>query len=513
MRKRDRFFALALSLTLLLTFAPFARAADGADAFTITNPYENVDWAAVGAYKTALHTHTNASDGNHTLKASLERHYEAGFDIVAVTDHGTVDRGWETAVPDRLIHGVLKLANRTEGELVAPGAAGTFDDGVAYTYSTAENGDDYLRTEDGRTIMRVPYGIEQNAVSVNAHVNSWFADFHDNTVSDYADAVRGVDAAGGVCVINHPGEYTKARYELHSADAYDPENPVYRYYINKFAALLDRYDACIGIDVNSKGDNRTRFDRILWDELLTRFSADGRNVFAIASSDAHSPGVIDTGYVTALLPELTSAALRGALTRGEFFPQSHCIGNYEELAAIAAALKAFYGKTALYEKVNAAAEEIAARVAAIEAGELAADEDIGAVYTVLDGDGRCTAETHPAVRSIAVDDAENVISIETENALLVRFISDGRQIAALRADEAAIDLDDYADELGNYVRAEVFGEGGVLYTQAFLLNAEAHAGASPVTDRGFVNLGAADFLFADLFRWYRVTLRFFRGLF
>ena len=99
MRKNRSVFACLLAFLLCLSCVSPAFAA-GDDAFTISDPYAGIDWTAVHAYKTALHTHTNASDGDHTLKESLQRHAEAGFDIVAVSDHGTVDYGWETAAPN-----------------------------------------------------------------------------------------------------------------------------------------------------------------------------------------------------------------------------------------------------------------------------------------------------------------------------------------------------------------------------------------------------------------------------
>ena len=500
MKTTKKTLALLLTAALLCAFAlPFgAVAAD--DSITISNPYAGIDWTTVNTYKTALHTHTNASDGNDTLKSSIGRHLEAGFDIVATTDHGTVNYSWGGPNPNEFIHGFLQALGRTEGDLVYLGNEGSFDDGTAYTYAAAENGDDYLTAGNGRVILRVPYGIENNAVSVNAHVNSWFADYADNTVTTYEDAVRGVDAAGGVCVINHPGEYTKARYELRSENAYALSDPSYRYYINKFANLIEKYDACIGIDVNSKGDNRTRFDRILWDELLTRFSANGKNVFAIASSDAHQLHVVDTGFSLMLMPELSSAALRAALEAGTFFPASHCLGNYDELTDIAAALKAFYGETALYEKVAGTAAQMMERIEAIENGDLPADEDIGITYSTLDKDGRFTGASFPGVNAISVDDAENTVALSVSDALIVRLISGGRLLDTKKADEAIFDLDDYGEALGDYVRLEVFGEG------------EQKTAGSAVSPT-YVNLGVFDFLLAEIHKLCGILQRFFSNLF
>ena len=505
--------AIALILAVLMTvpFAVISFAAEEDGSYEITNPYENINWDEVTAYKTALHTHTNASDGDDTLKASLQRHAEAGFDIVATTDHGTVNYSWTENSENKLIYGAMSLIGKTEGAIVPLSKEGEFDNGTAYKVIT-ENGDDYLVLEDGSKILRVPFGNENNALSVNAHVNGWFADFTQTKITTYEDAVKGIDNAGGVSVINHPGEYTKARYEIRSEEAYNEDNFIYRYYINKFASLIDRYDSCIGIDMNSKGDNRTRFDRILWDNLLKRFAANGENVFAIASSDAHNLNIIDSGYVLALMTEQTSPAFRASLENGEFFAASHCLGNYDELRDIAAALKEFYGETELYSEINAVADEMIARIEAIENGVLPADEDIGITYSTLEN-GYNTAEADPRITAIEVNEDTDEITVSTTDALIVRWISDGKLIETLPADNATLDLNDYADVLGDYVRIEVFGEGGIIYTQAFLLDAAVKAGTSEPVDSSYTDWGILDFLVAEFNNWFAIIGRFFSNLF
>ena len=510
-KKAKAAVALLLSAVMCVPFALLA-AARPVD-HVITNPYADVNWETVHAYKTALHTHTNASDGTPTLKQSIGRHVETGFDIVATTDHGTVNYTWETPCPNKLIHDGLSLLGRNEGDLEYLGAEGSFDDGTTYAYATAENGDDYLTTEGGRTVLRLPYGIENNAISVNAHVNSWFADYCDNSVTTYEDAVKGVEKAGGVCVINHPGEYTKARYELHTADAYDESNFAYSYYINKYAGLIRDYDSCIGIDINSKGDNRTRFERKLWDILLKRFSLNGLNVFAIASSDAHQLSVIDTGFSLLLMDELNSESARKALESGAFFAASHCLGNPDELAEIADALMELYGESDLYHKVSDTVTAMEEKVAGIENGAYDADDDIGITYSVLDDAGYSACPTFPAIDGITVNESKDTISLSTSDALLIRWISDGKLIATQKADGTPFSLRDYEGELGNYVRAEVFGEGGMLYTQAFLIDAEGRSVWTPVMRGSYFNIGVLDFLFAELHKWDEIILRFFSVLF
>lgn len=496
-------------LSAIFMFSSLAVSAAGSEAegFTISNPYENIDWSTINQYKTALHSHTNASDGDYTLAQMMERHYEAGFDIVAVTDHGILDTGWTTpGKGSDFITNVMTLFGRTDGVLDLLEEKGTFPKGTAYEIVT-RNSDDYLVTAD-REILRIPYGIENNAISVNAHVNSWFVDYHYNAPSGYGNVIKDIDKLGGVSVINHPGEYTSARYELYQEDAYDMENPAYRYYINKFYGYIDKYDSCLGIDINSKGDNRTRYDRKLWDIMLTKAAESGKTVYAIASSDAHQLDVIDTGSLVVLAEEKTSANVKNALLSGEFIAQSTCVHNRDELAQMAAAIKEFYGETDFYK-------ELTALVAAYDAereekANSSDDGNVGIGYSALDDEGYFARDARPAINSIEVNDEEDTITIDTENALIVRWISDGKLIATTKADGSAFDLNDYEDSIKGYIRAEVFGEGGVMYTQSFTLNAEEADGDST----GFIfDLGFMDFIIAFVDRYGGLLVRIIGNLF
>lgn len=490
-----KILAAVMAVAMLLTCAPFALAAgEASDGYTITNPYENIDWSTINQYKTALHTHTNASDGDDTLVQSIERHYETGFDVVSTTDHGISDKGW-TKSNANIVTDVMTLIGKTDGELVYLEESGKFENGTAYKTIT-RNGDDYLVTENGREILRIPYGIENNALSVNAHVNSWFAPFEYNLPSDYHEAITGVDKAGGVSVINHPGEYTQARYELYQEDAYNLDNWSYRYYFNKFYGYIDKYDSCIGIDINSKGDGRTRYDRKLWDLMLAEAATEGSTVTAIATSDAHQLDKIDTGSLIVLAKDKTSENIKNALLNGEILPQSTCIANRDELAQIAEGIKAHYGETALYNELIAlVAEYDAEREEIISTND---DGQVGVSYTALDDEGYHSTGIRPVIKSITVDDNEDTITIDSENALIIRWISDGKLIATTKADDKAFDLNDYEDQIKGYVRAEIFGEGGIVYTEGFTLNAELAEGDGNDT---IFNLGFLDFLFAIIDRY------------
>ena len=448
-----KFIAVFLSVLMVLTMGVTAFAAE--TDYEIANPYADVDWDTDKAYKADLHSHTNASDGDDTTKEMAERHYELGFDIYAQSDHGTVNYSWtENNSYDPTIK-LFMMVKEGKSPIEMLEANGIAANGKAYTVENI-NGDDYYTQEDGKAMLRVPFANEQNPTSFNnAHVNTWFVDYGHGRLggtSDYATPIGAVDELGGVSVINHPGEYTSARDEVFTADAYDKADYLYGYYIDKFENLLMNYDSCLGIDINSKGDSRTRFDRKLWDILLTDLASAGRNVFAIASTDAHNLGIVDSGYVMVMMPELTSAALKEALLSGAFFAQSCYCGNTDELIAYSEALLA---------SDNAVAVELGAKMKEVADNNVAENEkgNKGDQFRFAEG------ATCVTVNEITVDDAEDAITIDADDALYIRWISDGKVVA----EGNSIDLDE-CENIGSYVRAEIISEGAVTYTQAFVLN-------------------------------------------
>ena len=128
----------------------------------------------------------------------------------------------------------------------------------------------------------------------------------------------------------------------------------------------------------------------------------------------------------------------------------------------------------------------------------------------MDDEGFLAAATRPVINSIKVDDEQDTITIDTDNALIVRWISDGKVIATTKADDKAFDLNDYSDKIKGYVRAEVFGEGGIVYTEGFTLNAETadSDGLDIVFDLGFL-----DFIFAIVDRYVGLLGRIISNLF
>lgn len=451
-------------------------AADGVD-YKINSTYEDVNWSTYKQYKTDLHSHSTASDGSSTKKETVEEHYKHNFDILAITDHGTIDYGWN----DLRTNKVVKIAMSVrKGKLPMEVLAdkGQTSAGKDYTF----DGSYYTEYENGvaqHSMMRVPFGNEQNPTSFNnAHVCTWFVDYGNNTIggtSDYETPISNVDKLGGLSVINHPGEYSGARNASNYDEAYNTDNIKYKYVVNKFANILTKYPSCLGIDVNSKGDYRTRYDRKLWDILLQKVVPTGRNVYGLATSDSHNVGIINSGYTLMCMPNKTVEDLRACMEDGAFFAASYYMGSKAEIQAWSEELKSVRAASDLAEQLAETYDKI------VE------EENGGKQSTIFAFDQETAA---PRVSSVSVDDRDDTITLSTKDAYMVHWIADGKVIATGNK----IDLDDYSDEIGSYVRAEVIGKGGVIYTQPFTLE---YDGAPEAESKCFVDLGGVTTLLCD----------------
>ena len=411
--------AFALALVMLVSLLPMASGASASTAaevdYTIISPYAKVNWSTWKQYKANFHTHSIVSDGRADFNEMIERHYELGYDFLAMTDHGTVDRGWVVVNTNPFITFAMNIDT-----------GGAKPTGLSLDRYTA------IRMGIGRGgngMLRVPYGIEHNAAAFNnTHVNSFFADYGDGYLggtSYYDHILKGVEDAGGVSVLNHPGEYTGARKDTFE-DAYNPANLRYGYMINKFTMLFRNYESCLVMEIINKNDSRTKNDRKFWDILLANVVPTGRNIYGFGNSDAHSLDAIDTNWNIMLMPQKTELHLRTSMETGAFFAGSRNIQNPVQLAQL----------------------------------EKETGLTLGTSWTAPQG------TPQPKVTNITVNQTTDVISITATNHKTIHWIADGKVIHV----GGTIDLDNYSDKIGSYVRAEIWGEGGILYSQPFMLD-------------------------------------------
>ena len=118
--------ALMLSICTVYGFSTKERI-----KYDIENPYADVDWDAWQGYKTQLHCQTTASDGFQTIHEAIADYYALDYDIVAITDHGTANQGWDK-VP-QLIPLVREIKKERTGGANAPITPLTAEEYEGYT--------------------------------------------------------------------------------------------------------------------------------------------------------------------------------------------------------------------------------------------------------------------------------------------------------------------------------------------------------------------------------------------
>ena len=378
-------------------------------AYKITNPYEAVT-ELIGVeenhYKTNLHTHSTYSDANDTMTDMIKGFYDNDFDIVAFAEHGILGKPWNEKPTHIPFFNFQYLWHGKRSYLTEEQYKGI----KAGTYKTKNN----TRTKK-RGLEDVPNAIECNMFTImKNHVNGYFTDNAYEGVQglefDYEIPLRLIEESGGISHINHPTDLLQAWKRPDCAKV--PEN------IEYFADLLRRFKSCMGIEVLNMYDKPNRSDRILWDELLKELIPEGRTVFGFANSDAHQVDQIDTAFMDFILPEYSLDNLRNAMETGTFF-------------AIAR-----YAKNELGEDFK--------------------------------GEGPV-----PAITKIAVDDENDTITISGKNCKAIEWIADGEIIKSEKLDKdgeitTTINLNDYADKISCYVRAQLKGDGGICMTQAFI---------------------------------------------
>ena len=205
--------------------------------FKITNPYAGVDWDSWHHYKTNLHTHSTASDAQVDFSDMIKAYYDADFDILAMTDHGVVNHGWNQKprrIPVLSVSSIIKKPTWLSDE-----EYGAILDG---TYKNR-----------GRGMTDLRYGIEINtAVFTKAHVNGFFTEYGQGLVgheNDFEGPVKGVAESGGLSVINHPGDWLESYVDVNHA--HEKKN------IELFADILKRYPSCLGIEAFNRIDTVT----------------------------------------------------------------------------------------------------------------------------------------------------------------------------------------------------------------------------------------------------------------
>ena len=304
--KAKKIVSLSLVLFALLNIFSISVFAKEKVSYTIKSPYETVDWDTFNQYKTQLHAHTLYSDGGMDVKDVVEEYYRQDYDILAITDHGVVNKGWDE-MPEMLpIIGYNKLfydlspVSKERYEEITTGVG-----------------------RDGRPMLDVNQGIEMNGVVMRKnHVNGFFCGAFQGDwgeEEDYISPIKATHEAGGISFIAHPGDFYSINGNRERAEDYD--------YLKIYIEPLLEYESCVGVEIFNERDTVAGADRILWDNVLMYTIPRGKVAWGFSNDDSH---VIENIGVTAeimLMPELSNEALRTAMENGTFFACSRIARN------------------------------------------------------------------------------------------------------------------------------------------------------------------------------------------
>ena len=147
----------------------------------------------------------------------------------------------------------------------------------------------------------------------------------------------------------------------------------------------------------------------MWDTILQYTIPEGKNVWGFSNDDSHALDDIGVTQEMILMPELSNEALRTAMENGTFFACS---------------------KYARYELGE----------------EFVGTGDYAEIY------------------SLNVDDEKDTITVVASGYDVIEWIADGEIIAT----GETLDLREYSDEIGCYVRFQLKSEGGIVCSQPFV---------------------------------------------
>ena len=428
-----KFLCIMLSIVMLCSiFGGFMTSA--ASDYTIVSPYEDVVWSgnnAWGAYRGVLHSHTTWSDADEDLPTMVKEYYSLGYDFLANSDHAVTGVEWnkkpELVFPYWYQYFLGKKMSVLTDEEYEAITSGTYNNrGYGMTCITGANELNHLTLSKNHV----------NGYFLPSGVGNGFAGYYtgsnkmnlsgrvgENEVG-IENALKFVEDNGALSHINHPGDVLDSN--RHPEVVTDPET------VNFYGNLLLKYPSCLGIEVLNEVNSVTRYDRVLWDQLLMHCLPYGRRVIGFSNTDAHSLLNCDSSFSVFMMKENTQEEVKKTMQSGAFFCVSKCLpGN-----------------------------------------------DVYEIGPKEGFDVRGEGIPYPMFNSVKVNGHK--VSVTVENAKEIQWIANGKVIMKSEVGSGPIVLDLDAVEGSEdfqYIRAEILGEGGICLTQALVID----NGAQPLT--------------------------------
>ncbi len=282
------FFTLALAMTCCSTPGLTAEV-------VLRNPYQKVDWRTFHRYRADLHVHTLQSDGCHPVDEVVKAFHDAGFSILAITDHDIVAPNFcplrGAATQSQIDYGAFA----TERTPYPDPRPATFPANATWPWS------DYGAPSPAALGM---LGIEGAELTCTYHVNSFFSDYGvippcDGDESILDKELFEVARRGGLAVLNHP-------------DTRQPPAWFVELYRNHPA------DSFVGVEIGADASETVDSYVTVWDQLLGEFMP-ARPIWGFGTSDMHMLTRMRFAFTVFVLDQLTTEKVKEAMQGGQFY--------------------------------------------------------------------------------------------------------------------------------------------------------------------------------------------------
>lgn len=418
MKALKKILGVSLAALFVLQLGFCCIGASAAQDYKIVSPYENVVWSgngAWGAYKGTIHTHTSYSDAGESLSAMVKEYYNQDYDFLANADHGITGVEWNKEPEKQLLYSYQELIGNKFEHL-------TDEEFAAITSGTYALYDGKIRNKKMTCVVGAN---ELNNLSLTKnHVNGYFLapDVGNGfggleNEAGYEKAIKFIDENGGLSHINHPGDWIESNTNPDAVN--DPKN------IELFGNLILKYDSCLGTEVLNEKNGTTGYDRILWDNLLMYCLPYGKTVIGFSNTDAHSKKTVDSSFSIFMMPENDVENIKATMQNGAFFAVTRRLRANDTIGP---------------------------------------DEDFDVMNKGL---------PYPMFSSLTVNGHK--ITATVKDTSMIQWIANGKVISKtnVTADGASVTLD--LDKISGsedflYVRAELFGEGGLCLSQALVID-------------------------------------------
>ena len=421
MKNIKKVLSVLLTVLMIMQLGAVCLTAGAAGDYKIVSPYADVIWEgddAWGAYKGTIHTHTTYSDGEETLPAMIKEYYNQDYDFVAIADHGITGVEWNKAPDTQLLYTYQLLIDNPYEHLTDEEFEGITSGTYPLTNGTPRN----------KKMVCVTGANELNYVSLTKnHVNGFFLDADKGNgfaggenEYGYEKALKFVEDNGGLSHINHPGDWLATNS---NPDAVNDEAN-----IKFFGDLILKYKSCLGMEVFNERNGTTGYDRILWDNLLMYTLPYGKTVIGYSNTDAHYLRDVNSSFSVFMMEENTVENIKKTMQSGALFGITRKLRPNDTIGP-------YDGK------------------------ELDVMENIGMPYPMF---SKLTVDGHKITASVT--DAEFVQFIANGKVVGGKMPVDGNGTVTLDLDkiEGAEDF--------QYVRVEIFGEGGICVSQAMIID-------------------------------------------